>query len=212
MHDRAGQIERVCHYMHAARPIDTRVAYKYENQRVCSLHRLNYKPNVMPASRRPSDPSMSQPGLDLHDNTARVLLLRLRVKHLTLRTQPVTLGDQIINLLTPLQHALNRLMQHNLGLVKLLLDLDDAVGLRRVLVLRDVCLELGEAKLGLALLEGGVCGARVLCHKLVDDFGEDAVRDESGVLVVGYYDAADAFCAAVGVECVLFPKVSCCAF
>ena len=203
MHDRAGQIERVCHYMHAARPIDTRVAYKYENQRVCSLHQLNYKPNVMPASRRPSDPSMSQPGLDLHDNTARVLLLRLRVKHLTLRTQPVTLGDQIINLLTPLQHALNRLMQHNLGLVKLLLDLHNTVGLRGVLVLRDVLFELGERELGRALCEVCVGGARIFGDEFVDDFGEYAVGNHGGVFVVGDYDAADAFCAAVGVECVL---------
>jgi hypothetical protein len=29
------------------------------------------------------------------------------------------------------------------------------------------------------------------------------VRDDGGVFVVGDYDAADAFCAAVGVECVL---------
>lgn len=132
------------------------------------------------------------------------MLLRLRIKHLALRTQAITLRNQVINLLAPLQHTLNRLVQHDLRLIKLLLDLDNAVCLRRVLVLRDVCLELGEAERGLAFLEGGVCGARVLCYEFVDDFGEDAMRDESGVFVVGYYDPADAFCAAICVECVLW--------
>jgi hypothetical protein len=142
--------------------------------------------------------------LNLHNHTARVLLLRLCIEHLTLRTQPITLRDQIIDLLAPLQHALNRLMQHNLGLVKLLLDFDDAVCLRRVLVLRDVLFELGEAELRVTLFEAGVRCARVLGYELVDDFGKDAVGDHGRVFVVGYYDAADAFGAAVGVECVLW--------
>lgn len=46
----------------------------------------------------------------LHDHTARILLLRLRVEHFTLRTQPVTLSHQLIQLLSALQHTLDRLM------------------------------------------------------------------------------------------------------
>lgn len=95
-------------------------------------------------------------------------------------------------------------MQHDLGLIQLLLDLDDAVRLRRVLVLGDVLFQLGEGELGLALGEGGVGGAGVLGDELVDDLGEDAVGNHGGVFVVGDYDAADAFCAAVGVECVFW--------
>jgi len=39
---------------------------------------------------------------DLHNYTTGILLLRLRIKHLTLRTQPVTLRNQIVNFLSPL--------------------------------------------------------------------------------------------------------------
>ncbi|KAK1256283.1 hypothetical protein MKX07_008542 [Trichoderma sp. CBMAI-0711] len=93
--------------------------------------------------------------------------------------------------------ALNRLVQHNLGLVELLLDLHDAVGLLGVLVLGEVVPELGEGQDGLA---GGPRGARVLGEELVDDLAEELVRDEGGVLVVRDDDAADALGAAVGVE------------
>lgn len=40
----------------------------------------------------------------LHDHTAAVLLLRLRIEHLTLRTQSVGLGDQTIDFLASLQY------------------------------------------------------------------------------------------------------------
>lgn len=80
----------------------------------------------------------------LHDNTARILLLRLRentdvnilsqlrfpdarfqrdkithllIKHFTLRVQPITFLHQRIDLFPSLQNALNRLMQYNLSLV-----------------------------------------------------------------------------------------------
>lgn len=139
----------------------------------------------------------------LHDQTARVLLLGLCIEHLTLGAQAVTLGHKIVNLLTPLQDALDGLVQDDLCFIKLLLDLDDAVGLCRVLVLGDVLLKLREAHLGRALGEVGVGSARVFCDELVDDLGEDAMGDDGGVFVVGDYDTADAFCAAVGVECVL---------
>ena len=96
----------------------------------------------------------------LHKKTTRVLLLGLccigistisslgscpisrglTIKHLALRTKPITLRDQIINLLSSLQYALNCLMQYNLRLVQLLLDLHDAISLMRILVLDYVIL------------------------------------------------------------------------
>ena len=42
-------------------------------------------------------------------------------------------------------------MQHDLRLIELLLDLHDAIGLLRILVLRDVLLELREADLGVGV-------------------------------------------------------------
>lgn len=79
----------------------------------------------------------------------------LLIKHLTLRTQPIALLHQTINLLPALQHALNRLMQHNLRLVQLLLDLHDAVRLLRILVLDDVIPQGGEIERRGARYEGG---------------------------------------------------------
>lgn len=110
-----------------------------------------------------ADPKTLRP---LHNHTARVLLLRLCIKHSTARTQPITLGDQIINLLAPLQHTLNSLMQHDLGLIQLLLNLHDAVSLGWILVLDDVIFEFGEGECGIG---GGPGGARVGGEKLVDN-------------------------------------------
>lgn len=160
------------------------------------------KPEETSLPHQRLDPRSAMPSSHYH--TARILLLRLRVEHLTLSTQPVALRDQIVNLLASLQHTLDGLVQDDLGLVELLLDLDDAVGLRRVLVLSDVVLEFGEGERGVALAEGGVCGARVLGDEFVDDLGEHAVGYHGRVFVVGDDDAAHAFCAAVGVECVFW--------
>ena len=125
----------------------------------------------------------------------------LTIKHLTLRTQAITLGDQIINLLTTLQHTLDGLMQHNLGLVELLLDLHDAVCLLRILVLDDILLELGKRQCGVGRRPRG---ARVLGQELVDDLREQLVRHQRRVVVVADYDAGDALHAApVRVECVV---------
>lgn len=121
----------------------------------------------------------------------------LGIKHLALSAETITLGNQTINLLAPLQHALDGLVQHNLGLVELLLDLHDAVCGVRVLVFGNVLLELGEGQLGVGVGEGG---ARVARQELVEDLGQQLVGDESRVLVVGDDDAGDALAAAVGVE------------
>lgn len=89
------------------------------------------------------------------------------IKHLALGTKPIALGNKIIDLLAALEDALDGLVQGDLGLVELALDLEDAVGLVRVLVLGQVVLELGHGE-GLA---GGPGRARVRGEELVDDFG-----------------------------------------
>lgn len=69
----------------------------------------------------------------LHDSTTRVLLLGARIECLALCAQIGALSYQVIDLLSPLQHALDGLVQHDLGLVQFLLDLHDAVRLARIL-------------------------------------------------------------------------------
>lgn len=92
-------------------------------------------------------------------------------------------------------------MENNLGLVELLLDLEDAVGLLRVLVLGEVLLQLGHGEGGCS---GCPTGAGVLGEKLVDNLAEKLVSHEGRVLVVGDDDAADALSTAVGVESVVY--------
>jgi hypothetical protein len=118
------------------------------------------------------------------------------VKHLALRAQPVALGHQTVNLLAALEHALNRLLHQDLGLVELFLDLHDAVRVLRVLVLCNVVLELGPLDLD-AVLEAG---DGVLGEELIDELGQDLVRDEARVLAVADDDAGDTLAAAVDVE------------
>ena len=106
---------------------------------------------------------------------------QLTIEHLALRTQPITLRHQIINLLASLQHTLDSLMQHDLRLIKLLLNLHNTICLRRVLVLYDVILELGEGEGRRGVSPGGTW---VLCEELVDDFGQKLVGYERRVGVV----------------------------
>lgn len=122
------------------------------------------------------------------------------VKHLALVAEPITLGHEIIDLLATLQDALDGLVEDNLGLVELLLDLEDAVGLLGVLVLGQVVAQLGHGDAGGSRGPGG---ARVLGQELVDDLAEQLVGDEGRVLLVGDDDAADALASAVGMECVV---------
>lgn len=122
------------------------------------------------------------------------------VKHLALVAQPITLGHKVVNLLPALQDAFDGLVQDNLGLVELLLDLEDAVGLLRVLVLLEVLLQLGHGDGGRSRGPGR---PRVLGEELVDDLAEELVGYEGRILLVGDDDTADALAAAVGVECVV---------
>ena len=107
--------------------------------------------------------------LGLHYNTTRILLFSLAddahissaptsradslstyllVKHFALRTQSIALLHQTVDLLPPLQHTLNRLVQHNFCFVQLFLNLHNAVGLLRVLVFHNVFFELREVEFG----------------------------------------------------------------
>lgn len=72
----------------------------------------------------------------------------LTIKHLALRTQPIALRYQIINLLSSLQHTLNSLVQHDLGLIKFLLNLHDAVCLLRVLIFHNIVFQFWEHECG----------------------------------------------------------------
>ncbi len=93
-------------------------------------------------------------------------------------------------------------MEDNLGLVKLLLNLEDAVGLLGILVLGEVLAQLGHND-GVGVGCGRPCGARVLDQELVNDLAEELMGYEGRVLLVGDNDAADAFAATVGMECVV---------
>lgn len=121
----------------------------------------------------------------------------LGVEHLALSTEAITLCNKIVNLLSTLQNTLNSLVQHNLCLIQLLLDLHDAVGGVRVLVLDNVLLELRERQLSVGVGKGS---ARVARQKLVQDLGEQLVGNQGGVFLVGDDDAGDALAAAIGVE------------
>jgi hypothetical protein len=70
--------------------------------------------------------------------------MRLTIKHLALCAQAITLGHQFINFLPSLQNTLDSLMQYNLSLIQLLLNLHNTVGLLRVLIFRNILVELWE--------------------------------------------------------------------
>lgn len=80
---------------------------------------------------------------------------RLTVEHLALGTQAVTFGDKIVNLFPALQHAFNSLVKDDLSLFQLLLDLQDAIGLLRILILRQVVLQFWKGQGRLSSSPGG---------------------------------------------------------
>lgn len=85
---------------------------------------------------------------------------RHTIKQLALGTQSITLGDKIVKLLSTLQHALDGLVNDNLRLVQLLLDLENAVSLMRILIFGEVLLQFWEGQSWLAISPGrsGVLG------------------------------------------------------
>lgn len=73
-------------------------------------------------------------------------------------------------------------MQHDLGLVQLLLDARDGVDLARVLVRPEVPLEGGELDIAV-LLGAGDLGGGLLGQEVIDDLGEDLVGGQLGVVL-----------------------------
>lgn len=66
---------------------------------------------------------MIVPLVILHNRATAVLLLCLRVEHLALCAQAIRLGHQAVDLLSSLEDRFDCLVKHNLGLIKLLLNL-----------------------------------------------------------------------------------------
>ena len=94
------------------------------------------------------------------------------------------------------------LVQHNLGLIQLLLNLHNTVGLLRVLVLHNVFLQLRQG--ACALAQGRVrprC-AGVLCEELVDDLGKELMGNQRRVIAVGDDHTGHTLGPAVSVKCV----------
>lgn len=124
----------------------------------------------------------------------------LSIEHLALGAQTIALRHQVVDLLSAREHALDSVVQHDLGLIQLFLNLHNAVNLSRVLVLCDILLELGIwQREGLGF---GEDGARVFGEEFVTDLGEYLLRNELRVLGVCYYDSADAFLTGVGMNVV----------
>ena len=125
----------------------------------------------------------------------------LTIKHLGLSTEPITLLDQAINLFPSLQYTLNRLMQHDLRLIQFFLNFHYAVRLLRILIFLKVFFELwkGEVGIGVGVGEGG---ARIAGEELVNDFGKQLMCDKGRIVRIADYDSGNAFCAAIGMECV----------
>ena len=110
----------------------------------------------------------------LHDGTTRILLLGAGIEGFALGTQVGALSYQVIDLLSALQHTLDGLVQHNLGLVHLLLDLHDAICLGRVLASVEVFPEAGKGH-GVVLGDLSRFPPRVLAEEVVKGLGEDGV-------------------------------------
>lgn len=85
--------------------------------------------------------------------------------------ETVALGYEVVDLLATLEDALDGLVKGDLGLVKLALNLHDAVGLVGILVLGEIVLELGHGN----LLTRGPRGTRVRRQELVHDFRQQLV-------------------------------------
>ena len=108
-------------------------------------------------------------------------------------------------------HTLNGLVQHNLGLIQLLLDVRNGVHLPRVLIRLQVLVQRRELDVTVARRARDL-GGRLLGQKVVDDLREDLVGRQLGV-VLGDDDASDALGAGVAVEgvaCRMFFSVFLC--
>ncbi len=116
-------------------------------------------------------------------------LTHLGVEHLALRAETITLLHERVDLLASLENAFDRLVQHDFSLIQLLLNLHDAVRLLWILILDDVLFELREGDIGIRRGEGTPW---ILGQKLIQDFGEQLMSGQGGVVLVGDDDARHA--------------------
>lgn len=93
-------------------------------------------------------------------------------------------------------------MKDNLGFVKLLLDLHDAVGLGWVLVLDDIFLELRQGARILAQRWVGEGSAWVLGKKLVHNLAQNLVGHQGRIVPICYNNTGNTLCPSVSMECV----------
>lgn len=128
----------------------------------------------------------------LHNQAATVCLLGLLEKDFGRLRQSLRLVDKSVQSLSSGKDRLDGLVEHDLGLVELLLHSHDSVGLVGILVSLNVIIELGHAQLGRGFhgilpLSLGVLGEVLLQHLV-----EQSVGDSNGVLLVGDDDTANA--------------------
>ena len=76
----------------------------------------------------------------LHNATARVLFLGRLVEHFALLAEGATLLHELIEVFTALEYRVDRVVQHDLGIIQFLLHAQDRVSLTGVLVPRKVVL------------------------------------------------------------------------
>jgi len=116
---------------------------------------------------------------------------------LTSPTELIAPLDEGIQLLPALEDTLDSLMQHNLRLIQLLLDLQDTIGLLWILILLNIPPQLRHLDLPRS---SSPLGAGVGSQELIDDLGEELVRHELRILVVGDADASKPLGSAVYVK------------
>lgn len=100
-------------------------------------------------------------------------------------------------------------MHHFHRLIKFPLDLHNAIGLARVLVLDDIFLQLGQRAGVLAQGRVGESSARVLSQELIDYLAQEPVRHQFRIFCISDYHAGNALFSTICMEtvCRLFRVV-----
>lgn len=104
----------------------------------------------------------------------------MRKEALTLRAQVVAPRHQILELVSAIQHTLDRLVQHDRRLIELVLHLHDRVCRLRILVQREELLRVGKHDARWI----GVRSLRHLLREKFEDLREQRERGRDGVLLV----------------------------
>lgn len=133
----------------------------------------------------------------LHDNAAvRVLRFRLLEEHLALRGQVVAFLHEIVDSLAPVQDAFYRLMEHDLGLVKLCLDLREVVVLRMLRLLQ-VALQSRKRQFWVRFTLILELGDWMQLQELCRDDAQGVLRDQRVIFVVCQDGSADSLGSAI---------------